>query len=256
MTSVCKNCHNHFKGNYCSTCGQAAETHELNFYFLWHDIQHGLLHFDKGIWFTSRELFTRPGNSIREYIEGKRVKHFKPISLVIILAGIYGVLFHYFHIDILATTITLDVHGQQAEELKQIVVELSEWVASHYAVVALLQLPVYAISTFLAFKKAGYNYVEHLVLNAFLTGQRLIVNILVFPLYYLVNGTEASKQFTQLVNTICIGLTIWALIQFFNKISKSSAFFRALFAYLIFIVISLIIMGTTALIVYSRFKEL
>ena len=66
----------------------------MNFHSLWHDIQHGLFHFDNGVLYTAKQLFTRPGNSIREYIDGKRVRHFKPISLVILLATVYGFLYH------------------------------------------------------------------------------------------------------------------------------------------------------------------
>ena len=100
MTHICKNCGSPVKSRFCSDCGQPASTHRISGHFLWHDIQHGILHVDKGILFTAKELFTRPGHSIREFLQGKRVKHFKPISLVIILAGIYGFLSHYFHIDL------------------------------------------------------------------------------------------------------------------------------------------------------------
>ncbi|QOG00887.1 DUF3667 domain-containing protein [Flavobacterium sp. MDT1-60] len=37
-------------------------------------------------------MFTRPGHSIREFIEGKRVKHFKPLWLVAVLGALYGFL--------------------------------------------------------------------------------------------------------------------------------------------------------------------
>jgi len=67
---------------------QQAEPDKINFRYLLYDIEHGLLHIDKGISYTIKELFTRPGHSVREFIEGKRVKHFKPISFVLVLAGI------------------------------------------------------------------------------------------------------------------------------------------------------------------------
>lgn len=114
--TTCKNCSNEFDGHYCNQCGQPAETHEMNVYFLVHDIQHGFFHIEKGILFTIKELFTRPGHSIREYLQGKRVKHFKPISLVLLLAGILGLLSHYFHVDILGDTVKVNSTGGQADE--------------------------------------------------------------------------------------------------------------------------------------------
>lgn len=41
---ICKNCKQHFKGHYCNNCGQPAETRKLDFHFLIHDIQHGLMY--------------------------------------------------------------------------------------------------------------------------------------------------------------------------------------------------------------------
>lgn len=90
----CLNCGTVINTKYCSNCGQSANTHRINISFLWHDIQHGLLHVDKGIFFTLRELFTRPGYSVKEFISGKRVQHFKPLSLIIVLAGVFGILSH------------------------------------------------------------------------------------------------------------------------------------------------------------------
>ena len=49
MMITCKNCNQKFNGHFCNNCGQPANTHKINSHFLWHDIQHGLLHFDKGI---------------------------------------------------------------------------------------------------------------------------------------------------------------------------------------------------------------
>src|SRR5208283_4811746 len=107
MEDNCLNCHHTLTGKYCSYCGQSAATHKINVHFLWHDIQHGLLHIDKGILYTTKELFTRPGHSIREFIEGKRVRHFKPISLVLVLAGIYGLLYHFFKINMFSHVIEI-----------------------------------------------------------------------------------------------------------------------------------------------------
>lgn len=100
MEITCKNCHQIYTGHYCNNCGQSAETHKINAHFLWHDIQHGLLHFEKGILYSLKQLFSRPGHSIREFIEGKRVRHFKPLSLVVVLATLYGFMYHYFHINL------------------------------------------------------------------------------------------------------------------------------------------------------------
>ncbi len=118
MTKYCRNCNAELTGNFCSHCGQNSSTHKINLKFLWHDIQHGLLHVEKGILFTVKELFTRPGHTIREYLEGKRVKHFKPVSLVLLLAGFYGLLSHYFDINLLSNNIEVTGSGEKFDQAK------------------------------------------------------------------------------------------------------------------------------------------
>src|SRR5215210_6273275 len=135
MTTICKNCNNDFEGNFCNNCGQAADTHKLNLHFIWHDIQHGLFHFDNGIFYTVKQLLTRPGHAIREFIDGKRVKHFKPLSLVIVLATLYGLLYHYFIYDL------FDVkHITTEENFANASVNVVQWITDHFAYVSLFAI--------------------------------------------------------------------------------------------------------------------
>ncbi len=230
----CKNCGHRFKGKFCNHCGQAAETHAMNFHYLWHDIQHGLFHVDKGIVFTTKELFTRPGHTIREYIRGRRVSHFRPVSMVLILAGVYALLYHIFHIEMLKDRVKVSGQGQEFVNLNNIVENLNLWMGEHYELVALIQLPFAALGTYLAFRKWGYNYVEHFILNAFITSQSLIVRIVLFPFNYAFNGTPALKDFSNLEKIINLVLVVWVLLQFFNTRKKFSVLWRTLLSLLIF----------------------
>lgn len=42
-----------------------------------------------------RQLLTRPGHTIREYIRGRRVPHFKPVLMIMILGAVVTVLSKY-----------------------------------------------------------------------------------------------------------------------------------------------------------------
>ncbi|HOZ77945.1 MAG TPA: DUF3667 domain-containing protein [Ferruginibacter sp.] len=220
MISTCMNCGTTVKGSFCSHCGQSANTHRISTHFLWHDIQHGLLHVDKGILFSAKELFTRPGHSIREFLEGKRVKHFKPVSLVLILAGIYGFLSHYFHINLLANNIQIKGSGEKFEEMRKVVASSSEWLASHYSMFSLLQIPVLATGTWLLFKRAGYNFMEHIIIHSFLTGQRLIIRIITFPLFYAFSETSTLRTVARITDLVAFTIAFWSLYQLFKTIPK------------------------------------
>jgi hypothetical protein len=229
MKLNCKNCNHIYTGHYCSNCGQTAETHQLNFHFLWHDIQHGLFHFDQGILYSGKQLFTRPGHTIREFIEGKRVRHFKPISMIIVLATFYGFLYHYFHIIFFNPT------PNSTSEIGFDAVKFNEWSGTHYSWVTLLTIPLYTIGTSIAFRKEGYNFVEYLILNTFKASQRLFVHIGTFPLIYYFNGTPMMKTLSFSLYLIDIVLIFWTNIQFFNKLSLKKSILLTLLSQLIFL---------------------
>ena len=242
MTIICKNCNNHFRGNFCNTCGQSADTHRISIHYLWHDIQHGLLHFDKGVLFTAKELLVRPGNAIREFIEGKRVKYFRPVSLVLILAGLYGFLAHYYQLNMLAGNVQITSDSaQQMAALQVALGRASEWFSQHYSLVALGELPVFALGTFIAFRKWGYNFAEHLIISSFLTAQRILLRLILFPLYVAFSGKHALITTERIVVATGTLLMVWSLMQFFNKQKKAKTFLRALVGLFIFVVIAGII---------------
>lgn len=243
MNIICKNCHQSFKGHYCNNCGQTAETHKLNFHYIWHDIQHGLLHFDKGIAYTAKQLFTRPGHSIRDFIEGKRVKHFKPISLVMILATAYVALIHILNIEMF-------VKAKEAVSTNSHIniEKLSEWLLSHYAIITLAVIPLHTIGTVICFKKQGYNFIEYFVLNTYKAAQKLYVSILFIPLFYHYSGTPTINTITRILILIDFILYFWTNEQFFNQLSKTKTFFLTLLTHILFWAFLIIIIVTALLI--------
>jgi len=233
MTKNCLNCTSEIQGQFCSNCGQNTETHKINLHYLVHGIQHGLLHFDNGILFTAKELFTRPGNSIREFLNGKRVNHFKPLSLVIILSGIYALISHFFHFDLLSNNYEIKVSGNEAAAFTNSANELREWISHHYYVLVLIQIPVFSIGTYTMFKDEGFNYIEHLVINSFITGQKLILLITTFPIIYWLNKTNYSTPFEQFIDGIGYVLAFLTIFQLFNGFKLLSRIWKTVLSLLI-----------------------
>ena len=222
-------------------CGQPADTHKLNLHFILHDIQHAFFHFDKGVLFTAKELFTRPGDSIREFIEGKRVKHFKPISLVIILATLYGVLRHLFHFSILEKKAVSEIQGVEYESL-------NEWISHHYYWIILLSIPMFSVASYIVFRKQGYNFIEHFVLNAYMASQRLILRIAIFPITKYYTESSYNKLFIDILMLMDIFLIFWTYITFFNNLSKIKVFLYSIYSYVLFLVIFFILLIMSVLI--------
>lgn len=253
METKCQNCGANVTSKFCGECGQIANTHRINLHFLWHDIQHGLFHFDKGVIYTFKELFTRPGSTIREFLEGKRVKHFKPVSLVILLAGIYGFLSHYLHVNLLSSQIQIKGSSERVSLLRDKAIILTEWLSAHYAVLALVQIPIFALVSYFIYRKFKYNYIECLVISTFITCQRLFVQIMAFPIFYLLRDSQYLKAASSITDIISYLLFGWSLFQLFNNLSTFQKLIRIVLVFVAYFLVLIVLLSIIIKITVSNF---
>jgi len=59
----CSNCNDALTGKYCSNCGQPVKVKRIDGHYIVHEIEH-VLHFERGILFTIKELLIRPGQNM------------------------------------------------------------------------------------------------------------------------------------------------------------------------------------------------
>ncbi|KHK90907.1 DUF3667 domain-containing protein [Novosphingobium malaysiense] len=91
--SHCLNCGTALIGSHCHACGQAAHVHRtLGAFF--HDLLHGVFHFEGKIWRTLPLLVWRPGRLTREYVDGKRASYVSPIALFLFFVFLMFAVFH------------------------------------------------------------------------------------------------------------------------------------------------------------------
>jgi len=76
----CLNCGAELRGDFCHRCGQKAHVHRTLTAFF-HDLVHGVLHFEGKIWRTLPLLAWRPGDVTRRYIDGERARFVSPMAL-------------------------------------------------------------------------------------------------------------------------------------------------------------------------------
>lgn len=232
---LCKNCGNNFHGHYCNACGQDAHTGKIDKHFLYHEIQHGLLHIDAGILYTLKELFTNPGKTIRLFIEGKRVKHFKPLAFLLVMAGLYAFVNHFFN-----TNISIGANAAD-KNISNAVGKVDEFIKTHYALYALLQLPLSAWVFYLVFKRYGTNYMEQLVINAYLSGQRVFLIVVLLPiLYYLVKDGHQA-WYIGITVIIPVLLLLWVYPQYYNKQPRFAIIWRTLLGYIVIYILVILL---------------
>lgn len=252
MSSICKNCSDTLTDNFCSHCGQAADTGRINMHFLWEEIQSQIFSFDKGILYTSKELFLRPGASIREYLAGKRVTHIKPIALVILLTGVFSLLYSALDINMLNsefwTTFSREIN-KDPSTAKIDLKAFNDFKNNHNDLVELAFLPLYSLATFFVFRKYKYNFAEHLVLNSFITTQKLIVGILMLPLFSYYNHNSFAFDNCFMIETLIgVIITVRIYISFFDRDKKRWAIFKSWLVYMLMFVEYIIVIVIYAIV--------
>jgi hypothetical protein len=171
----CKNCETEFQGNFCPQCGQSAHEHEINARYILHDVPHSVLHIDKGFFYTLFHLLRNPGKTLREYLAGKRVKHFKPFAFVIMLSTICTLLIKGLHH-------LMNLHYQKTHPNKAIA--FSEgFFAKYPSTLIFLLIPLLSLVTWLFYRKRKYSYWEHFLVNTYIAAY---VNIFLLALHSLV----------------------------------------------------------------------
>lgn len=82
--SACLNCGAPLGGTFCQVCGQHAHVHRTISAFF-HDLAHGVFHFEGKTWRTIPLLAWRPGELTRRYIDGQRARFVSPIALFLFM---------------------------------------------------------------------------------------------------------------------------------------------------------------------------
>jgi hypothetical protein len=81
MSGTCRNCETSLSGPYCHQCGQKAVDTRMAIGNVVHEATHELLHLDGKIIQTVRTLITRPGQLTKDFLEGRRGRYITPLRL-------------------------------------------------------------------------------------------------------------------------------------------------------------------------------
>ena len=243
----CLNCDHQVTGKFCVNCAQRTDTHPMNWTWLMHEVQHGIFHVDRGILFTLKELFTRPGHAVRDYLEGKRKRYFPPFTLVMLL-GALGILeTNWLGVDSEGLDMDASIGSPELNR------EVFDAMMGHQTLFYLLMLPFMAFGTWLLFRKYGHGFVEHVVLNTFIAGQVAMISLVTWPLYRL---GLSYNTLSALANIMTIGVSLWTLTQFFSPRPFWRVGLRGLSAFLIGLLTMMCVGGLTLLLVAAFFGSI
>jgi Protein of unknown function (DUF3667) len=217
----CKNCNKEINSKFCPDCGQPANLKRIDGKYIIHEIEH-VLHFERGILYTIRELSTNPGQNIREYLSENRSRLVKPIIFIIITSLIYTILNHLFHIED-----GYAKYHEAKEETSSAVGNIVKWVQEHYGYANIMMGIFIAFWLKLFFKKSNYNFFEILIMLCFVMG----MGMLIFSIFVIIQGITHFNIMT-IAGVIGIAYCVWAIGQFYDK-KKPSSYIKGLLAYIL-----------------------
>jgi hypothetical protein len=259
----CANCDQAVQGpaqKFCPACGQPTPAHRIDWHFLGHELEHSVLHMDRGILYSLKGLMLRPGHLMRDYIEGRRGGQVKPLMLLMIMAAVVVLASKFFlQGDVVGSmmsaggTGTAKVNaGAQVDPalMAKAIAAATDWMNHHFAAFTLLLLPLEALALKLSFHRQGNpNYPEWLVITAFLTVQTFVLWTLAVPL---------QRWFPQAllwVVWLALAYSVFSLAQFFHPYPRWKSALRALLGFGVVMLASFVLTMVVAAVVYARLQQ-
>jgi len=212
ILNECKNCGASFEGNFCSSCGQKANVKRFIVKNIPGEFIHGFFHVHHGFLFTVKELFIRPGVSIRAYIAGKRVTYFNPFTYLVLLSILVGFGFSYSGMM------------EHVRENFMASGETLQFTRKHFSYRLLLAIPVYALLTWTLFKSFKYNFAEHFIVNTFLISQTTLIYCIWLIVLSLVNPDQQSFQI--MFSLAHVSVMIYQIISMFSLFNTGKPVWR------------------------------
>jgi Protein of unknown function (DUF3667) len=215
----CKHCNSLINGKFCSDCGQAATLKRIDGHYVKHEIEH-LIHFEKGIFYTIKELLIRPGQSVKSFIHDDRNRLVKPIIFVIVASLIYTVTLNFFKIK----DNYISASGNEGTPMTN---AIFGWLNSHLGYANIIIGIFVAFWVKLFFKKYNYNFFEILILMCFVMGMGILIGS-VFAMIKGVIKIDIGKYGGIIYLIYCS----WAIAQFFDK-NKIMSYLKSMITFML-----------------------
>lgn len=224
----CLNCGEALTGKFCAECGQKADTHRISpKHFLLHDLLHGFWHIDKGILYTLKQTFTRPGHAALDYIAGRRIRYYNVFYLTLIALGLTLLISHFM---------------EQYEPMAELEGDgeiIYNFIAHNIKYIILCFIPLFALNGFIIFRRPKLNYAEHMII----AGYALLGCIVIALFFNLLSIALISfrtllwSRIDDIQSFASLYFPIWVYFQVTRRKYKIPGFiWRIVFFYFLFLI--------------------
>jgi hypothetical protein len=214
----CKKCEAELTDNFCSKCGNPKILSKIDGKYIISEII-SVINFDKGIFYTIKELLTKPGENVQKFIHSDRKRLVKPIIFLIICSLIYTITQQILRFE--DGYVNAGGFGDSA------LTSITEWIQKNYGYANILMSIFIAFWIKIFFKKYKYNFFEIIILLCFVMG----IGMLIYTTFGIIESITKIR-ILNFAGIIGIIYTSWAIGQFFDK-NKKMNYLKGLIAYLL-----------------------
>lgn len=95
LPSICENCSDELRGQFCSSCGQRVETLPTGVFGYLHWLGSGIIGYDSRVLRSLGSVLFRPGLLTLEYLRGRRVHYLDPLQIYLLSAAAFFLVHAY-----------------------------------------------------------------------------------------------------------------------------------------------------------------
>ena len=280
-TTKCLNCGTEFERNFCPECGQSADTGRFTMRFIFENLIAAFTSKDGGLWFTLKNLFSRPGAMMVEILNGKRKRYFSPFPLLFFALTIYILLYsvtgsrsnlkklekEYMEVEIKDGTeptaeITItDADGNEKpislrkQKINKIIGQGIKFYNNYYTTIFMLTLPFFLFATRACYGKNNrkrYFRAEYLVAITYSMVMVVLYRCLVSLVYlFSPDVSETMGEWVFLVIVAAFTACFHKMLGF--SIAKTA--WRSLLAVVLYYIIMLFVLMFCCIIAYFIFRK-
>lgn len=271
-TTKCLNCGIEFQGNFCPECGQRADTGRFTISFIFRNFIQGILSNDGGVWFTVKNLFTRPGQMMVDIINGKRKSYFSPFPMLFLTLSLYVIIFTFTGSNKKSydelysndaeeemiqeykeeanhdTDIEIDVSDKITKDLEKTAKWCLKFYDNNYTIIFILTIPFYIFSARVCFGKKNrkkYNRGEYCI--------PIIYSLIIVVLYQCLTSVAFyfSKSLYDTMDDLNTVVTIIAFTVCFKKMMEFRMIKMVWRSFLMHVFYTMILIGLVLTAVFS-----
>lgn len=240
---VCLNCGEKLSGKYCSNCGQKSDTHRITFKnFIEHDILHGAFHFEKGMLFTAKEAFIRPGKAALDYISGKRKRYYNVFLFILLMIGLNLYLSHKYE------EMYMQYYPQEVKEKinNELGDKIADFLNDYSRSIIFLYVPILSLISFLIFRRRKLNLSEHFIISGMSLLGILFISVFSYfiAFFYFTKHLKFVTELSPFMSLVCLIYVIFVYYQAFRSEYTLIGFIYRMVAFVLLLMIGILIFAT------------